>query len=82
MQMKMDKIRVHRFDKLAVRKLLEAEDDFITELLDSCEVPDAIEGKFQICYFAIEFNSQSREKFQMKQQMINIYWKLKNRMEC
>lgn len=45
MQMKMDKKRVHRFDKLAVRKLLEAEDEFISELLDSCEVPDAVEGK-------------------------------------
>lgn len=49
MQMKMDKKRVHRFDKVATRKLLEAEDEFISELLDSCEVPDAVEGK-QIHY--------------------------------
>lgn len=45
MQMKMDKKQVHRFDKAAVRKMLEAEDEFISELLDSCEVPDSVEGK-------------------------------------
>lgn len=44
MQMKMDQKQVHRFDKGAVRKQLEAEDEFISELLDSCEVPDEIEG--------------------------------------
>lgn len=43
--MKMDKKPMHRFDKLTVRKMLEAENEFITELLDSCEVPDAVEGK-------------------------------------
>lgn len=49
----MDKKRVHRFDKLAVRKLLEAEDEFISELLDSCEVPDAVEGKKIRCRLTI-----------------------------
>lgn len=44
MQMKMEK-KPQKFDKQQVRRILEAEDDFISTLFDSFEVPDSIEGK-------------------------------------
>lgn len=46
MQMKMDKKPSKKFDKNQIRRILESEDEFISTLFDSFEVPDSIEGKF------------------------------------
>lgn len=43
MQMKMDK-KSQKFDKQSIRQILEVEDEFISTLFDSFEVPDSIEG--------------------------------------
>lgn len=46
--MKMDKKLPQKFDKQRIRQILEAEDEFISTLFDSFEVPDSIEGKTHI----------------------------------
>lgn len=46
MQMKMDKKPPQKFDKQQIRRILEFEDEFISTLFDSFEVPDSIEGMF------------------------------------
>lgn len=43
--MKMDKKPPQKFDKQQIRRILEFEDEFISTLFDSFEVPDSIEGK-------------------------------------
>lgn len=48
MQMKMDKTLPQKFDKQRIRQILEAEDEFISTLFDSFEVPDSIEGEKHI----------------------------------
>lgn len=45
MQMKMDKKLPPKFDKQQIRRILEFENEFISSLFDSFEVPDSIEGK-------------------------------------
>lgn len=45
MQMKMDKKLSQKFDKQQIRRILEFEDEFISTLFDSFEVPNSIEGK-------------------------------------
>ncbi|XP_055326513.1 surfeit locus protein 6 homolog [Sitodiplosis mosellana] len=45
MQMKMDKKLLQKFDKQQVRRILEFENEFISTLFDSFEVPDSIEDK-------------------------------------
>ena len=44
MQMKMDKKPPQKFDKQQIRRILEFENDFISTLFDSFEVPDSIQG--------------------------------------
>lgn len=47
MQMKMDKKSMQKFDKQKIRRILETENDFITNLFKTFEVPDSIEGKLR-----------------------------------
>lgn len=73
MQMKMDKKPQQKFDKQQIRRILEFENEFISTLFDSFEVPDSIEGKtisyilkFSIWLIFVMF-------LQMKVLKINIY---------
>lgn len=43
--MKMDKKLSQKFDKQQIRRILEFENEFMSTLFDSFEVPDSIEGK-------------------------------------
>lgn len=43
--MKMDTKLLQKFDKQKIRQILEFEDEFISTLFDSFEVPESIEGK-------------------------------------
>lgn len=43
--MKMDKKPAHKFDKQKVRRIVEFEDEFISNLFNCFEVPDSVEGK-------------------------------------
>lgn len=43
--MKMDKKSVQKFDKQKIRKILEQEDEFISNLFDCFEVPNSVDGK-------------------------------------
>ncbi|XP_031635915.1 surfeit locus protein 6 homolog [Contarinia nasturtii] len=45
MQMKMDKKMTQKFDKQQIRRILEFENEFISSLFDSFEVPDSIEDE-------------------------------------
>lgn len=51
MQMKMDIKPVHKFDKAAIRRILEFEDETISTLFDICEVPTHIEGESNTNYY-------------------------------
>lgn len=41
----MDTKTVQKFDKQKIRQILDAENEFITNLFECFEVPDSIEGK-------------------------------------
>lgn len=42
----MDLKTTHKFNKAQIRQVLEEENEFITNLFNSFEVPDSIEGNF------------------------------------
>lgn len=48
MQMKVEHAPKIRFDRNRLRKFIEEEDDFVTGLFDSFEVPDTVEGRFSL----------------------------------
>lgn len=71
--MKMDKKPQQKFDKQQIRRILEFENEFISTLFDSFEVPDSIEGK-TISYILKFFIRLIFVMFlQMKVLKINIY---------
>lgn len=55
MQMKMEKKPPQKFDKKQILRILEFEDEFISTLFDSFEVPDSIEGKMKIKFLFDQF---------------------------
>lgn len=48
--MKMDTKLLQKFDKQKIRQILESEDEFISTLFDSFEVPESIEGNSNFIY--------------------------------